>query len=337
MQSTRTSLRALVALALSVALLVPATAAFAGDAGNPVPNNAMVNGQPLKGLAEAEARALIAAQTSVPVLTGVVIKGAGREHSVTAAQARSALSVNVDAMLAQAYRSEASSSTAYALKPVYSVKPAVVAGWTSAFAKKTDRKAVNAKHYTKSRKLKIKAEKNGYTVNQKATTERATSRLLNEANGRAPAVVWASIKTTNPKVTRTNIGKAVLVVLKYRKVYLYNDTKVVKKYRCAIGTRSYPTPTGTFKIVSKRYRPTWVNPAPSGWGSNMPARIAPGPSNPLGVRALNLSASGIRIHGTSKVSSIGHAASHGCIRLTNTNVKDIYKRVKVGTPVFIVK
>lgn len=334
MQSTRTSLRALITLALSVALCVPATAAFAVDAGNPVPNNATVNGQPLKGLSETAARDLIRAKTQV---TGFVIKGAGREHAVTTAQARSALSVDVDAMLAQAYRTDVASSTAYPVTLVYSVNKSVVGGWTSAYAKKTNRRAVNAKHYTKSRKLKIKAEKNGYTVNQAATTERAVSRLLNEAKGKAPAVVWASVKTTKPKITRTNIGKAILVVLKYRKVYLYNDAKVVKKYRCAIGTRSYPTPTGKFKIVAKRYRPTWVNPAPNGWGSNMPARIAPGSSNPLGVRALNLSASGIRIHGTSKVSSIGHAASHGCIRLTNTNVKDIYKRVKVGTPVFIVK
>jgi lipoprotein-anchoring transpeptidase ErfK/SrfK len=337
MQSTRTTFRALLVLALSAALLVPAGTAYAVDAGNPVPNNATVNGQSLKGLSEADARAVIAARTSVPALTSVVIKGAGREHSVTADQARSAVAVNVDAMLAQAYRSDVSSSTAYAVAPVYSVNSAVVAGWTSAYTKKTNRKPVNAKHYVKSRKLRVRAEKNGYTVYQAATSARIAQRLINEANGKPAAVVWASIKTTKPKITRTNIGKAILVVLKYRKVYLYNDTKLVKKYRCAIGTPSHPTPTGKFKIVAKRYRPTWVNPAPNGWGANMPASIAPGPSNPLGVRALNLSASGIRIHGTSKVSSIGHAASHGCIRLTNTNVKDIYKRVKVGTPVFIVK
>jgi lipoprotein-anchoring transpeptidase ErfK/SrfK len=69
----------------------------------------------------------------------------------------------------------------------------------------------------------------------------------------------------------------------------------------------------------------------------MPATIGPGPNNPLGTRALNLNASGIRIHGTTANSSIGTAASHGCMRMHRWDIEDLYDRVEVGTPVLIVR
>jgi len=343
MQSPRTALRALLTLVLATALLAPATAAFAVDARGPVPNNAFVNGTPLKGLSESEARARLAA---VPALTPVIVKGDGKTFTWTASAARAAVSVtNVNAMLDAAYTPPASvesSATTYTLTPAYSVNSATLAAWAASIAKKVDRKAVNAKRYVKSRKLKVTAEKTGRKVNQATTATYIKNRLLWEAKwgvakGQLPKTVGISCQTLQPKITRKNIGKAILVVLKYRKIYLYKNTTVQKKYRCAVGTRSYPTPTGKFKITAKRYRPTWVNPAPNGWGANMPARIGPGPRNPLGTRALNLSASGIRIHGTYKTSSIGRAASHGCMRMLRKDVEDLYKRVSVGTPVYIVK
>jgi lipoprotein-anchoring transpeptidase ErfK/SrfK len=79
--------------------------------------------------------------------------------------------------------------------------------------------------------------------------------------------------------------------------------------------------------------PTWINPDPTGWGASMPAMIPPGPGNPLGVRAINWTAPGIRFHGTSATSSIGTAASHGCVRMYNEDVIELYDVVKVGTPI----
>jgi lipoprotein-anchoring transpeptidase ErfK/SrfK len=79
--------------------------------------------------------------------------------------------------------------------------------------------------------------------------------------------------------------------------------------------------------------PTWVNPDPEGWGASMPAMIPPGPSNPLGLRAINWSASGIRFHGTSDIGSIGTPASHGCVRMYNEDVIELYDMVEVGTPI----
>lgn len=320
-----------VAAFVAVSMLVPAVPAFA-DRGT-VPHEVSIGTTSLKGMTEQQVRDMVAGIT--PKVTKVVIAGAGKEHTVWSADAKKALAVDVEATLDRVY----SATTTSTIKPVWAVDTAVVAGWTTAYTQKLRAKPVNAKRYVdkKKRRLKVKAEKNGYKVNQAATTEKIAQRLRSEASGGQTWVVSSVYTVRKPAITRKNIGKAILVVLKERRVFLYKHTKVEKKYRCAIGTRSYPTPTGTFKIVQKRYRPTWVNPAPSGWGSNMPARIGPGSTNPLGLRALNLNVSGIRIHGTSKVGSIGTAASHGCIRLTNKNVIDLYKRVKVGTPVYIIK
>jgi lipoprotein-anchoring transpeptidase ErfK/SrfK len=139
-----------------------------------------------------------------------------------------------------------------------------------------------------------------------------------------------------PKVTEQSFGKIILVRVKTRKLYLYNGPDLEKTYDVAVGTPGYPTPKGWWTVVNKRYMPSWSNPAPSGWGSGMPAYIGPGPSNPLGTRAIDLDASGIRIHGTTKDGSIGTAASHGCMRMHRWDIEDLFPRVPVGTRVIIV-
>ncbi len=61
----------------------------------------------------------------------------------------------------------------------------------------------------------------------------------------------------------------------------------------------------------------------------------PSPNNPLGARALYLGATEYRIHGTAQPWTIGQAVSSGCIRLTNEDVMDLYKRAKVGATVIV--
>lgn len=132
------------------------------------------------------------------------------------------------------------------------------------------------------------------------------------------------------------VNKAIKVDLSAKKLTLYDKDGDIKTWPVATGTPGFPTPEGTFRIVLKRYMPTWGNPG-SDWAKDMPPFIPPGPDNPLGLRALNLNAPGIRIHGTSNIGSIGTAASHGCVRMTNASIIELYDMVEVGTPVFIVK
>jgi lipoprotein-anchoring transpeptidase ErfK/SrfK len=63
--------------------------------------------------------------------------------------------------------------------------------------------------------------------------------------------------------------------------------------------------------------------------------MAGGPQNPLGARAMYLSGSVYRIHGTNAPSSIGKRMSSGCFRMLNADVADLYERVKIGAKVVV--
>src|SRR6478752_6406496 len=67
----------------------------------------------------------------------------------------------------------------------------------------------------------------------------------------------------------------------------------------------------------------------------LPRFMAGGEGNPLGARGLYLGETLYRIHGTNQPSTIGTFVSSGCIRLTNEDIMDLYKRVKVGTRVVV--
>jgi lipoprotein-anchoring transpeptidase ErfK/SrfK len=72
---------------------------------------------------------------------------------------------------------------------------------------------------------------------------------------------------------------------------------------------------------------------------HVPDYVSPGPQNPMGARAMYLYEGNkdtlYRIHGTNQPEYIGHAISSGCIRMTNEDVIDLFKRVKIGTPVIV--
>ena len=78
----------------------------------------------------------------------------------------------------------------------------------------------------------------------------------------------------------------------------------------------------------------WINPG-TPWAASMPPMIPAGPDNPLGLRALALDAPGVLIHGTPEESSIGHYASHGCIRMHETDALALYPLVPAGAKVII--
>ena len=83
----------------------------------------------------------------------------------------------------------------------------------------------------------------------------------------------------------------------------------------AVGQSAYPTPTGSFHIISKVVDPTWT-PPDSPWAQGA-LPVPPGPDNPLGTRWMGLNVTGVGIHGTNDPSSIGYSVSHGCIRMAD--------------------
>lgn len=176
--------------------------------------------------------------------------------------------------------------------------------------------------------VEFTTEKSG----RKVRVRKSRGRLL-EALREGKSQVRLAVKEIEPEVTRDDYAQVLLVRIGENKLYLYEDGKIVREWIVATGLPEYPTPTGIFEIELKRYMPTWVNPSPDTWGKDLPATIAPGPGNPLGLRALNWTAPAIRFHGTTNIASLGHQASHGCVRMSNTDVIELYDRVEVGAAI----
>jgi lipoprotein-anchoring transpeptidase ErfK/SrfK len=153
--------------------------------------------------------------------------------------------------------------------------------------------------------------------------------------GQGKTNIGLPVVTTWPAITTEAFHKTILVRTISNTLTYYEDGQVKKRYGVATGTGGYPTPHGQFRITLKRMNPSWVNPH-TDWSEGMPEVIPPGPNNPLGTRALNLSASGIRIHGTPDDSSIGSNASHGCIRMHIHDSEELFGLADVGTPVVII-
>jgi L,D-transpeptidase ErfK/SrfK len=117
--------------------------------------------------------------------------------------------------------------------------------------------------------------------------------------------------------------------------------RVVITYPIGIGKVGWATPIGKTKIVSKRKDPYWTPPASvrrehAAEGDPLPARVPPGPDNPLGNRAMNLGWPSYLIHGTNKPAGVGLRASHGCIRMYPEDVVTVFDMIPVGTKVNVV-
>lgn len=225
------------------------------------------------------------------------------------------------------------------------VDTAGVKAWVAdTVAKGVDCKVANAimRVDKKKKRLVFAASRIGYKVDQSDAALAPLLAVLNSATETStPSVVTLPTAVTKPKITK--FGKTILVSLNQRKIYLYDNMKLYKTYRCAVGQKRWPTPTGTFYIGKKVKNPTWTNGYAS-WSRNMPAYIGPGVNNPLGTRALYVfnkkgRDTGVRFHGIprSENSSIGHAASHGCLRMFRKDVEKFFPLVPLKTTVYIIK
>lgn len=115
---------------------------------------------------------------------------------------------------------------------------------------------------------------------------------------------------------------------------VYRHLKLVRSYPIAVGMQGLDTPAGLYHIQDKQVDPSWYVPN-SAWAGSLAGQvIPPGPSDPLKARWMGIF-NGAGIHGTDETSSIGHAFSHGCVRMLIPDVIDLYNRVAVGTPVYI--
>ncbi len=120
-----------------------------------------------------------------------------------------------------------------------------------------------------------------------------------------------------------------------------------RRFKVGVGMPGWETPVGSFRVIEKTAYPIWEHPAKG-------VRIPPGPTNPLGSRWIGFhrDCKGRRgfngqehlevkgcvtsgFHGTPNRNSVGGAVSHGCVRLFDEDVRELFEMVQVGTPVTV--
>ncbi len=301
----------------------------------------LTGGHDLGGLTAEEAREVMAEEVVAPLHAPVDVSFDDLAFTLDPAEY---LSVDVDAAVTEAFEPVRDSTInervwrTLAEVPVYhDVVPAlgldeeglVVA--VRIMASAIDTPAIDASISIEAGAVTIQESQPG-----RATEVTAAVSAISAAMLAGEKQVSLPVADVPPAVSEADLGKTIVVSLGSRRLELYEGVEVDRTYRVAVGKPGYSTPRGEWEITLRRYMPTWGNPG-SAWAADMPKTIPPGPNNPLGTRALNLNARGIRIHGTPDVRSIGTAASHGCIRMVRRDVEELYDLVEVGTPVLIVR
>jgi hypothetical protein len=314
-----------------------------------VPMGAVALGAPgqtpveLGGMTRAQAKEAVQSRIVDPFLAKITINGGPTgTHQFDPAKY---VSTDVDGMVQEAISPWLASSfpervarrvadrplrTEVALK--YKVNRNGLGIWTKGLEKKVGRPSVDSSLTVfPDGKIAISKAIEGHSIDARISA----SALLAAINGNKKQVAL-KVTIIKPVKTRENWGKTITVVRSERRMWLWNGPKVEVTYPVAVGTASYPTPLGTWKVIDKVKNPIWVNPHAS-WSMGMPETLGPSASAPLGTRAIYLDAPGIRFHGTSNSGSVGTAASHGCMRMVRDDIEALFPLVPVGIQVYILR
>jgi len=132
-------------------------------------------------------------------------------------------------------------------------------------------------------------------------------------------------------------GTIVIRTSERRLYYVTGEGRAVR-YPVGVGKAGMQW-SGRSSISGKYIEPNWEPPADIKRANpRLPDRIPGGsPRNPMGAAALTLGAGDYAIHGTNNPGSVGRFVSHGCIRMYNRDVMDLFRRVSVGTPVIVTR
>ncbi|MDX2242888.1 MAG: L,D-transpeptidase [Leptolyngbyaceae cyanobacterium bins.302] len=122
------------------------------------------------------------------------------------------------------------------------------------------------------------------------------------------------------------------VHLRQRRVVLFRGNTELRSYPIAIGQAGWETPSGQFKVLQMQRNPNWIHPLTNQRIPNDDLR------NPLGRYWIGFWTDGtiwIGFHGTPHPNSVGQALSHGCLRMHDTDIDEVYYQVSTGTPVTV--
>ena len=332
-------------------MLAGAIGVYAYDASRDdlIADGISVGGVNVGAMRAAEARVAIEDQLTEPLSEPLVVRHKGRRFKLTAAEAklRVASERMVQAALDKSREGNVISRTVRELtgeEPGEAKLPARVSYSRAAVDKLVEKIASKLNRAPQDASVTFSSTSLG-TVDGREGIEVKTDKLRRAIRAElvlptADRVVEVSTLVVQPEVTRDELAAKYPVVVTVDrpnfKLRLWKNLELAKTYTVALGAAGYDTPTGLYNIQNKTVDPAWTMPdsdwvAPADRGKVVPGGV---PENPLKARWLGIY-DGTGIHGTDVTSSLGSAASHGCIRMAIPEVIELYDQVPVGAPVYI--
>jgi lipoprotein-anchoring transpeptidase ErfK/SrfK len=334
---------------IAVALLGLGTYLYDHSRRDVIAKGVSVAGVPVGGLHEAAARTKLERDLVSRLTRGVTVKSGSHSWTLDARQAH--VSVDVANMLSQAVgvsregsiitrtaRSLFGGSIHRDIPLVVGYSHQAVRDLTAKIRAAVNRAPRDATVQPSASGLSAVPGQVGVTVNSDSLGASIDRALIGASASRT---VKVPTRTVQPKVTTAQLASRypsfIVVDRAAFRLRFYDHLKLTKTYEIAVGMEGLETPAGMYHIQWEQVNPPWYVPKKAWAGSLAGTVVPPGPADPLKARFMSFDG-GAGIHGIdpSEYSSIGHDASHGCVRMRIPDVIDLYSHSPVGTPVYII-
>ncbi|HEX7299790.1 MAG TPA: L,D-transpeptidase/peptidoglycan binding protein [Solirubrobacteraceae bacterium] len=306
-----------------------------------------VGGVPLGGLTRAQAQARLERDLLRPLERPVVIHHANKTWKLGPTEARihADLGAMVDEAVARSrsgglfsrsWRSLTGGRLDDDLRPMVQFSDAAVIRLVDRVRRSVERPAKDATVKISAAGVTQVPAQDGLAIQASALHRQIRAAITSPTAGRT---FVARTHHTDPKVTTDELKhkyETVIVINRNQfRLRLFKDLKLSQTFPIAVGRVGLETPAGQYKIANKAIDPAWHVPN-SPWAGKLAGKVIPGddPTNPIKARWLGVY-DGVGIHGTNDDASIGHNASHGCIRMHIPDVEKLYDEVPVGAAIYI--
>ena len=307
-----------------------------------------IAGVDVGGLRAAQARALLDTRLVRPLQRPLRVERGS--HSFVVRPARAGLRVDVSRMVAKAIEISRHGGLADRLLrelrdrhmhdsvPLHAaLSQASLGTFVDRVARVVDRPARSARVVPEvtATTLRVVPSHDGVAV-QRAQLRSALAVGLLRAGG--PRTLPVPTRVVHPRWSTATLARRYPTFLVVSRetftLRLFKHLKLARTFRIAVGRAGLETPSGLYAIDDKQINPSWHVPK-SAWAGDLAGRIIPpGPEDPIKARWMGFW-NGAGIHGTEDTSSIGSAASHGCIRMTIPDVEALYELVPLHTPIYV--
>jgi lipoprotein-anchoring transpeptidase ErfK/SrfK len=339
----------IVIAAVALAAVVLAGGAYAYDSSRDdlIANGVVVAGVDVGGIHASAARERLRERLVGRLERPVRVAVAGRRFKLTADRAH--LVADIDAMVAEAvsrsrsgglpvrvWRDITARKVTAEINPQVTYSETAVHGFVRDVRKAVNRPARDADVRFETAALPAVPSRKGLSLRTAGLRRQVETALAALGPQRR---VRASVRVKNPKVTTNELAAKYPEVITVDRsgftLRFFRHLKLAKRYRIAVGQAGLETPAGLYHVQDKQVDPVWHVPKRP-WAGSLAGKVIPGgvPENPLKARWMGIY-DGAGIHGTADVSSLGSAASHGCIRMAVPDVEELYDKTPVQTPVFI--